>query len=119
MAGACHPERVEPFVDLDRVLGEDSGVVLADVRWYVDGRPGRAEYDRGHLPGAVFVDLDRVLAPEGSPAAGPHPPPAPGAFGRAMSELGIGDGDTVVAYDDAGGAVAARLVWMLRVTGHG
>src|SRR4051794_626043 len=110
---------IAPVVDAFWVREHLGRVVLADVRWYLDGRPGRAEYDRGHLPGAVFVDLDRVLAAEGSPAAGRHPLPAPDAFGRAMSELGIGDGDTVVASDDAGGAVAARLVWMLRVTGHG
>jgi len=93
-------------------------VVLADVRWYLDGRPGRAEYDRGHLPGAVFVELDDWLAAHGSPEHGRHPLPDPEVFARGMGELGIGDGDIVVAYDDQGGVVAARLVWMLRVTGH-
>jgi thiosulfate/3-mercaptopyruvate sulfurtransferase len=93
-------------------------VVLADVRWYLDGRSGRDAYDRGHLPGAVFVDLDRWLAAEGSPAAGRHPLPDPAKFAEGMGSLGIADGDTVLAYDDAGGTTAARLVWMLRVTGH-
>lgn len=92
--------------------------VLADVRWYLDGRSGRDAHERGHLPGAVFVDLDRALAAEPGPAVGRHPLPAPEAFAAAMSALGIGDGTTVVAYDDAGGVVAARLVWMLRATGH-
>jgi thiosulfate/3-mercaptopyruvate sulfurtransferase len=93
-------------------------VVLADVRWYLDGRSGRDAYDRGHLPGAVFVDLDRWLAAEGSPAAGRHPLPDPEIFAEGMGALGIADGDTVLAYDDAGGTTAARLVWMLRATGH-
>jgi thiosulfate/3-mercaptopyruvate sulfurtransferase len=93
-------------------------VVLADVRWYLDGRSGRAAYDAGHLPGAVFVDLDRWLAAEASPAEGRHPLPSPEVFAEGMSALGIGDDDTVLAYDDAGGVTAARLVWMLRVTGH-
>jgi thiosulfate/3-mercaptopyruvate sulfurtransferase len=93
-------------------------VVLADVRWYLDGRSGRAAYDAGHLPGAVFVDLDRWLAAHGSPADGRHPLPTAEVFAKGMAALGIGDHDTVLAYDDAGGVVAARLVWMLRVTGH-
>jgi thiosulfate/3-mercaptopyruvate sulfurtransferase len=93
-------------------------VVVADVRWYLDGRSGRAAYDAGHVPGAVFVDLDRWLAAHATPAAGRHPLPDPAVFADGMSALGIGDDDTVVAYDDAGGVIAARLVWMLRVTGH-
>jgi thiosulfate/3-mercaptopyruvate sulfurtransferase len=93
-------------------------VVVADVRWYLDGRSGRAAYDTGHVPGAVFVDLERWLAAHASPEAGRHPLPDPAVFAEGMSALGIGDGDTVVAYDDAGGVIAARLVWMLRVTGH-
>lgn len=92
--------------------------MLADVRWYLDGRSGRKAFDGGHLPGAVFVDLDRWLAAPGSPQAGRHPLPSPETFAEGMGRLGIGDDDVVVAYDDAGGVVAARLVWMLRVTGH-
>jgi thiosulfate/3-mercaptopyruvate sulfurtransferase len=93
-------------------------VVLADVRWYLDGRSGSAAYLGGHLPGAVFVDLDRWLAAEASPAAGRHPLPDPSVFAKGMARIGIGDHDVVVAYDDAGGVVAARLVWLLRATGH-
>ena len=93
-------------------------VVLADVRWYLDGRSGRDAYDAGHLPGAVFVDLDRWLAAGASPEAGRHPLPDPAVFAAGMAGLGIADDSTVVAYDDAGGTIAARLVWMLRVTGH-
>jgi thiosulfate/3-mercaptopyruvate sulfurtransferase len=109
---------IDPVVDLDWVRARGDRVVLADVRWYLDGRSGREAYDSGHLPGAVFVDLDRVLARHGSPADGRHPLPDPETFAESMAALGIGDGDTVIGYDDAGGVYAARLVWMLRATGH-
>ena len=109
---------IAAVVDAAWTAGHLEEIVPADVRWYLDGRPGRAEYDRGHLPGAVFVDLDAWLAAPASPREGRHPLPDPEVFARGMRELGIGDGDTVVAYDDQGGTVAARLVWMLRVTGH-
>jgi thiosulfate/3-mercaptopyruvate sulfurtransferase len=92
--------------------------VLADVRWYADGRSGREAYEAAHLPGAVFVDLDRWLAAPPSPQAGRHPLPDPEVFAEGMRQCGIADGDTVVAYDDDSGVIAARLVWMLRVTGH-
>jgi thiosulfate/3-mercaptopyruvate sulfurtransferase len=109
---------IAPVVDLDWVRAHPNGVVLADVRWYLDGRSGRAAYDGGHLPGAVFVDLDRVLARPASPALGRHPLPDPETFAAGMAAAGVADEDTVIAYDDAGGTVAARLVWMLRTTGH-
>ncbi len=104
-----------PFVDLDRALRDD--VVLADVRWYLDGRSGRAAYDAGHLPGAVRVDLDRVLAGPPSPQAGRHPLPDPHVFADGLARLGIAPDSTVVAYDDAGRVIAARLVWLLRAIG--
>jgi thiosulfate/3-mercaptopyruvate sulfurtransferase len=106
---------VPPIVDRAWLPYHD--VVLADVRWYLDGRSGRAAYDAGHLPGAVFVDVDGDLAGPHGPGpstAGRHPLPDPAAFAAAMGALGIGDDDIVVAYDDAGGVIAARLVWMLR-----
>jgi thiosulfate/3-mercaptopyruvate sulfurtransferase len=106
-----------PIIDIASFHELDRPVVLADVRWYLDGRSGRAAYDGGHLPGAVFVDLDRWLSGSGS-GGGRHPLPTPEQFAEGMSELGIADDDAVVAYDDAGGVIAARLVWMLRATGH-
>ena len=103
--------------DLTDLVGRPD-VVVADVRWYLDGRSGRAAYEAGHVPGAVFVDLDAVLAGDPSTGEGRHPLPDPGEFAGHLGRLGIGPADTVVAYDDAGGAVAARLWWMLRATGQ-
>ena len=73
----------------------------------------------GGAPGhGVVVDLERWLSGPASSTAGRHPLPDPEVFARGMAQAGIGDDDTVVAWDDAGGVFAARLVWMLRVTGH-
>jgi thiosulfate/3-mercaptopyruvate sulfurtransferase len=93
-------------------------VVLVDVRRSGDRRTGTEAYEAGHLPGATFVDLDRGLSGEPSLEAGRHPLPDPEHFAGAMARAGINDGDAVVAYDDEHGVIAARLVWMLRVTGH-
>jgi thiosulfate/3-mercaptopyruvate sulfurtransferase len=109
---------IDPFITSDWLHEHLGQVVIADVRWYLDGRAGLTEYHRGHVPGAVFVDLDAVLAAAPSAAEGRHPLPEPETFAAALAALGIGDEDTVVAYDDASGVIAARLVWMLRATGH-
>jgi thiosulfate/3-mercaptopyruvate sulfurtransferase len=103
--------------ELARLL-DDPAVVVADVRWYLDGRSGRAAYEAGHVPGAVFVDLDTVLAAAPETGAGRHPLPDPGTFAGALGRLGIGADAFVVAYDDAGGTIAARLWWMLRAVGQ-
>lgn len=97
-------------------LGE-ADLRVVDCRWYL-GRPGagREAYDAGHLPGAIFVDLDSdLVAPKGP---GRHPLPDPRTFSRRMAELGIGSRHQVVAYDDVGGWVATRLWWMLDDLGH-
>lgn len=97
----------------------DQDVRVCDVRWVL-GQPaqGRARYEAGHVPGAVFLDLDTELA--GPPQVGPgrHPLPSREALATRLSALGLGDGVTVVAYDDAGGAAAARLWWLWQWLGH-
>ncbi|MGW3458396.1 sulfurtransferase [Streptomyces olivaceoviridis] len=99
--------------------------VLLDVRWQLStakaaGAPafdGRAEYAAGHIPGAVFVDLDRELA--AAPGAhGRHPLPDLTEFGAAMRRAGVSTGRPVVAYDGGQGWAAARAWWLLRWTGH-
>jgi thiosulfate/3-mercaptopyruvate sulfurtransferase len=107
-----------PVVDAT-FLDEHPEVVLADVRWYLDGRDGHAAFEAGHLPGAVWVDLERALsAHDLPPTEGRHPLPSPPAFAAAMGALGIGDDTVVVAYDDTGGLTAGRLVTMLRMLGR-
>lgn len=110
---------VIPVVVDHEFLAAHPSAVLADVRWYLDGRDGRAAYEAGHLPGAVWVDLDHHLAAHGSAAdEGRHPFPTPDEFASAMTCLGIGDDTVVVAYDDTGGLTAGRLVVMLRMIGR-
>ncbi len=109
---------VPPIVDTAWVAALESPPVLADVRWYLDGRDGREAFEAGHLPGAVFVDLERDLCAHDQPASeGRHPLPDPRSFAEAMGRLGIGDESVVVAYDDGGGSTAGRLVVMLRLLG--
>jgi thiosulfate/3-mercaptopyruvate sulfurtransferase len=99
-----------------------SALRVCDVRFYLDpARLGRDAWRAGHIPGAVFVDVDADLsAPGGGRGlpAGRHPWPGEAAFARAMGRAGIGPGVRVVAYDDAAGSVAARLWYMLRAHGH-
>ncbi len=109
---------ISPFVSVAWALAHRDEVVFADVRFYLDGSSARAAYDAGHVPGAVFVDLERTLAAPGSPEEGRHPLPSPEVFAGGMSAAGIDGTRPVVAYDDAGGVIAARLVWMLRALGH-
>src|SRR6266566_5520518 len=97
-----------PLVDTDWLRDHlrDGDVRVIDFRWYLQGRKGRDEYAGGHIPGALFVDLDQVTGKEG---AGRHPLPTPSQFQREMRAAGVGPDTKVVAYDDAGGSVAARL----------
>jgi len=105
--------------DLHGLIGSEH-IRIADVRWYLN-RPeaGRAAYAEGHVPTAVFVDLDEDLADhDGLGAPGRHPLPSPQAFAARMGELGFGSDDLIVAYDDVGGSIAARMWWMLDNLGH-
>ncbi len=96
---------------------DDPDLRIADVRWSLaTPGAGRAAYREGHLPGAVFVELESVLTARDGP--GRHPLPDPGKFVAELARLDIGREHRVVAYDDAGGTVAARLWWMLDVLGH-
>src|SRR5512141_3115124 len=102
-------------------LGEP-GLVVADVRWYLDpARNGRDAWRAGHVPGAVFLDVDLDLSAPGGGrglASGRHPWPSEAQVARVMGAAGIGPGVRVVAYDDASGGVAARLWYLLRAHGH-
>jgi thiosulfate/3-mercaptopyruvate sulfurtransferase len=90
--------------------------VVLDVRWRLGGPSGRADHEAGHVPGAVFVDLDTELAaPPGE--GGRHPLPAPGTLQDALRRAGVCGESRVVVYDDDTGAVAARAWWLLRWAG--
>jgi thiosulfate/3-mercaptopyruvate sulfurtransferase len=91
--------------------------VLLDVRWRLTGPPGIDSYRQGHLPGAVFADLDRDLA--GPPGrGGRHPLPDPVVFQAAMRVAGVSQDRPVVLYDDGDAMAASRGWWMLRYFGH-
>ncbi|QTE01406.1 sulfurtransferase [Streptomyces cyanogenus] len=111
--------------DLAHELTGGRPPTLLDVRWQLSvakaaGAPafdGRAEYAAGHIPGAVFVDLDRELA--AAPGdQGRHPLPDLAEFGAAMRRAGVSAGRPVVVYDGGQGWAAARAWWLLRWTGH-
>jgi thiosulfate/3-mercaptopyruvate sulfurtransferase len=112
------PRRLGPIVGPAWLATHRAEVVVCDVRWYLDGRSGLDAYRASHLPGAVFVDLDRYLAGPPSPAAGRHPLPDPEVFAAGLTAAGVSPGRTVVAYDDQGGMAAGRLVWLLRILGE-
>ena len=108
---------IPPFVDAEFVRAHPDAV-LADVRWYLDGRDGREAFEAAHIAGAVWVDLDHQLAAtEHLDTDGRHPFPDPQAFAAAMGSLGIANDTLVIAYDDTGGLTAGRLAVMLRMIG--
>lgn len=108
----------QPLIQPSELADRLTEVVVCDLRWSLtDASRGRQTYEQGHIPGAVFVDLDVDLSAPPGPA-GRHPLPDPEVFGRTLGRLGVSPRDEVVAYDDSGGAIAARLWWMLRAIGH-
>ena len=106
---------MEPLVNVGWV-GEHPAARLIDLRWSPAGPKPVERYQAGHIPGAVFVDLDRDLSQPGGP--GRHPFPPVERFAALLGRLGIGPDTEVVVYDDGSGSVAARLWFMLRVHGH-
>ncbi len=99
---------------------DNPSLAVMDCRFYL-GEPELAyqEYLEAHIPGAVYVHLNRDLSGEIIPGkTGRHPLPDSQTFAERLSSWGIDDTVQVVAYDNAGGAMAARLWWMLRWLGH-
>ncbi|SDH21151.1 rhodanese-like domain-containing protein [Pseudonocardia oroxyli] len=92
--------------------------VLLDVRWALGDPHGRAHHAEGHLPGAVYVDLDTELAGHGEPTDGRHPLPEVADLQAAARRWGVRADRPVVAYDASGGLAAARAWWLLRWAGH-
>lgn len=90
---------------------------VLDVRWRLGADDGREQYEAGHVPGAVFVDLEEELSRHGDPADGRHPLPADAALAAAARRWGLRAGDRVVVYDGAGMLAASRAWWALRRAG--
>ncbi|WP_022872610.1 sulfurtransferase [Nesterenkonia alba] len=97
---------------------QDPTTTVLDVRWRQDRPEGLPEYLGGHIPGAIFVDLDYELAaPERPAEEGRHPLPDRETFEQTVRRWGINDGDTVVVYDDLKNLSSARAWWLLRWAG--
>jgi len=106
-----------PLISTDRLAAVLTDVRVIDVRWSLaDPSGGRSGYEAGHIPGAVFVDLDAEIT--GSEGLGRHPLPTREQFQDAMRRAGVGRDTDVVVYDDAGGSSAARLWWLFKAFGH-
>lgn len=105
-----------PLVSAEWLAANHDEVRIVDVGWSIDQGPHRDRFAKRHLPGAVFADLDADLSGPPGPG-GRHPLPTPEHFAQARTRLGMGS-KPVVAYDDRGGPVAARLWWMLDAVGH-
>lgn len=109
---------MNPLITHDELARRLDDVRLFDIRWALtDPNHGRALYEAGHVPGAIFVDLDTDLA-DTPGSRGRHPLPTPETWAATLGELGIRPTDDVVVYDDMAGAVASRMWWMLRSVGH-
>jgi thiosulfate/3-mercaptopyruvate sulfurtransferase len=104
--------------ELQRLLSAPE-VLVVDCRYELgDAAAGRNAYDAGHIPGAVFASMDADLAGPRHAGSGRHPLPSPAEFAATLAHWGFTPSSRVVAYDQANGACAARLWWLLRARGH-
>jgi thiosulfate/3-mercaptopyruvate sulfurtransferase len=112
----AHPEALVSTEWLAAHL-DDPLVRVVDCSFKLPGitPTARADYDKGHIPGAVFFDIDDIAEPDNSL---PHMIPSPELFAQKVGALGIGDDDRVVVYDGNGLSSAGRAWWMLRLFGH-
>ncbi|MGE0555583.1 MAG: 3-mercaptopyruvate sulfurtransferase [Gemmatimonadales bacterium] len=109
-----------PVVDPEWLAGHlaEPNLVVVDASWYLPAmaRDPKAEYQAGHLPGAIFWDLDALSEQD---TGLPHMLPSPETFARQVGALGIGNDDRVVVYDGSGTNLSApRVWWELRAFGH-
>lgn len=111
----------DTLVDTDVVADhlDDPEWILFDCRFELaDPEAGEREYRKAHIPGARYVSLDRDLAGPVTATSGRHPLPHPARLAAKLGQWGLGPSSQAVAYDDQGGAFAARLWWLLRWLGH-
>ncbi len=105
-----------PFISIERALelAADGKAILLDCRWFLDGRDAHAIYLNGHIPGAHFLDMEKIAADLSIEGAGRHPLPSIEKYTKAMGDLGISNDSVVVLYDSDAGSIAARIWWMNR-----
>ena len=104
---------------LEEIINSGENVLLCDCRFdLVDPSAGKKSYLEGHIPGAIYVDLDVDLSGHATGKNGRHPLPTPEAWAQTKSHLGMDSNTLVVAYDAQGSVYASRLWWMLKATGH-
>ncbi|MBD3942457.1 sulfurtransferase [Microbacterium sp. NEAU-LLC] len=103
--------------DLRSLLRAEAPVRVLDVRYRLDKPEGRDDHEAGHVPGAVYVDLESELSRHGRPDEGRHPLPAFADLQAAVRRWGLRAGDTVVVYDDARALGASRAWWLLTRAG--
>lgn len=109
-----------PLISVDHLrtmIDANVPLRLLDVRYRLGHTDGHDLYRAGHIPGAVYVDLDTELAGHGEPQEGRHPLPAHDELQAAARRWGISAGDTVIVYDDARMLPASRAWWALHRTG--
>jgi thiosulfate/3-mercaptopyruvate sulfurtransferase len=114
-------EYFDTIIDLQQAAGliEDGSPVVVDCRFYLEDEDrGREAYEAGHIPTAQYAHLNQDLSDLSMPAAGRHPLPSETDMVDLFGRMGIAGGRQVIVYDDANGAAAARLWWMLRYMGH-
>lgn len=118
MTDLAHTTLIEPH-ELARLGSSGIEVVVLDCRHDL-ARPqwGAEAYAEGHIPGSEHAHLDRDLSGPVADTSGRHPLPDPQELSAALTRWGIGRDTQVVAYDQANGAIAARLWWLLRFYGH-
>lgn len=108
---------IKPFL-LNEYIQTKNNLVIVDLRWYIDSpEKGLLEYEKEHIPTSIFIDLEKELSEHSDISKGRHPLPSPQVFTNLLTEKGISQDSFIVIYDDAGGAIASRLWWMLRWIG--
>lgn len=109
---------MNPLISVDQLVAAPTDTRIFDIRWdLTNPETGQTTYLAGHIPGAVFVDLDEDLSTQRE-GEGRHPLPDIDVFAVTLGELGVTPDTHVVVYDDVSGKIAARMWWMLRAIGH-
>jgi thiosulfate/3-mercaptopyruvate sulfurtransferase len=104
---------------LEEMINSGENVLLCDCRFDLSNtQAGKKAYEEGHIPGAIYVDLDHDLSGKTTGKNGRHPLPSPEAWAKTKTRLGMDSKTLVVAYDKQGGVYASRLWWMLKATGN-